>query len=46
MLDINHKLSVSLVRLAKASARMELRNVIELKDVERSKEILRDSLGL
>jgi DNA replicative helicase MCM subunit Mcm2 (Cdc46/Mcm family) len=46
LLEISPKLSSSLVRLAKASARMELRNVVELKDVDRAKEILRDSLGL
>jgi DNA replicative helicase MCM subunit Mcm2 (Cdc46/Mcm family) len=46
LLDINPKMSAGLVKLAKASARMELRNSVELKDVERSKEILRDSLGL
>jgi len=46
LLDINPKLGTSLIRLAKASARMELRNNIELKDIEKAKEILKDSLGL
>lgn len=46
LLDINPKLSISLVKLAKASARIELRDNVELRDIERAKGILRDSLGL
>lgn len=43
--DINKRLMATLEKLAKASARIELRREVERKDVDRAKEILEVSLS-
>jgi DNA replicative helicase MCM subunit Mcm2 (Cdc46/Mcm family) len=42
--DVNPRMVLALLRLAKASARIELRDRVEAKDVDRAKKILADSL--
>jgi len=44
LVEVSPRMILGLVRLAKASARLELRNKVEKKDLEKAKEIIKTSL--
>lgn len=44
LVEVSPRFVITLIRMSKASARMELRDKIEQKDLDRAKEILKESL--
>ncbi len=44
LVEVSPRMIIGLIRLAKAAARLELRNKVEKKDLEKAKEIIKTSL--